>query len=411
MNARSKEQLTAKQKEECRAMVMQLNGCIRTLALHGEHNKTYSTLLERLSTLIDRILPSMGGRLELQFVDDLLFINGATLSVNAMMADRFRSLSRFLVARGLGGLSIDSSISAESITEWIRLISPQPMTEDQTAELKSKLYPLRGRGIDSLDPRSLAGSEEFEMTQVSSMSFAFQVYARAIVGFREFLKALERGEDPFSGKINLVRVVQDLVDIVRSDVTTPMRILELRYRSQDAMQRSVQRYIFGHAANTCIYALLIGVMMDLDRLALLDLGTCALLAKVGHALLPEEMTERPGMLSRDERRRLRFAMISAVQQLVGESRISDTTMRRVIIAYEHHSPYRHPQTQERMDTHPYARIVAVADAYDAMRTQRAWRKPLIAEIALGSLKKEADRRYDPVVVGVLDALLKHRIYA
>ena len=411
MSIRPKEQLPPEQKAICRTMVMQLNGCLRTLALHGAHNRTYTMLLGRLMAEIGKLLPSMGGRIELQFIDDLLFVNGVTLQVNAMMAERFRSLARFLADRDVGGLSIDTAVTAEALTDWFTKLLPPPRSDDDKAALKGQLYGLRGQGIDTLDPQSLAGSHEYDVLRVSSMSFALQTYARTIVGFREFLRALEQGEDPFAGKINVVRVVQDLVDIVRTDVSIPLRTLELRYRNEKGLQRYIQRYIFGHAANTCIYALLIGVMMGLDRLALLDLGASALLAKIGHALLPDEMTERPGMLSPEERQKLRLAMVSAVQQLVGKSRISDATMRRVIVSYEHHSPYRHPGTGAVIDLHPFSRIVTVADAYDAMRTRRTWRAPLPAEIALGSLKKESDRRYDPAVVGVLDALLKHRIYA
>ena len=45
-----------------------------------------------------------------------------------------------------------------------------------------------------------------------------------------------------------------------------------------------------------------------------------------------------------------------------------------------------------------ARIISVADSYDAMTTDRSYRKALSSEIALGTLKEKAGIQYDAAVV-------------
>mgnify|MGYP001205430821 CR=1 FL=1 len=120
-----------------------------------------------------------------------------------------------------------------------------------------------------------------------------------------------------------------------------------------------------------------------------------LLADVGFALLPEALTERPSVLSPQEYAELRVFMMRAVQSLIGRGRLSDAMMRRVIVAYEHHEPQR--------DAHLYSRIVAVADAFDALVSGRPWRAPNEPTVALAMLRQDR-QRFDPLVVETLWSL-------
>ena len=49
-----------------------------------------------------------------------------------------------------------------------------------------------------------------------------------------------------------------------------------------------------------------------------------------------------------------------------------------------------------------SRIIAVADAYTAMTTDRPYRKALSTQEALDELKKETGKKWDPIVIDTLE---------
>jgi HD-GYP domain-containing protein (c-di-GMP phosphodiesterase class II) len=384
---------------EGRLLVLQLNANLRTLFVHGPNNAAFLSALDKLIETINGLLPHVGGRLELRVYDDIVMLNGGVLRANAQTAAVFSALGRQLALRGVGGLTFTRSMDQELLRHWFLRFGQPADTADQRALIHRSLGELTGHGIET-HPLLALTRQDLEVVRLNSLSFALQAYGRAVLGFRAFVLALEGGRDPFRGKLNLVRVVQDLVDIAVTSPGLLRRVLAMRDEHREAFVTAAGDYAARHAASTCLWSLLVGATLELGRFELLDLGTSALLAKVGFALLPEDMTEKPGELSAEERRQVRLATVRAVQALIAKSRLSDIMMRRVVVAYEHQRPYAHP-TGEPTNTHVYSRIVAVTDAFDAMLTPRPWRGALPAEVAVQNLRAQAGQRFDPVLVGLL----------
>jgi hypothetical protein len=126
---------------------------------------------------------------------------------------------------------------------------------------------------------------------------------------------------------------------------------------------------------------------------------------MGFSLLPEELLLTDKVFNEKERDELRLSMRHKVHELMGKGRLSAPLIRRTIVAYEHHIPYRNPVTQQINKIHPFARIVAVADAYDSLTTKRPWREAYPPDEALRLLVKNEGQRFDPTVVKVLVNLL------
>lgn len=372
--------------------VLQLLSAIRTAQLHGPGNHATTTAIQRLVEVANALIDSSGGVVRIQLVDDILLVNAIRFQPRTISHQHFDTLKGFLHERGIGGVAFLRPLTEAEVREWLVVASRPVRDERDAAELRAALQRLVDLGIEVLEIQTLAGVDDFASVNVSTMSYALQTYARAVIGFRELVSALRAGRDPFSGRIHVVRVVQDLVDIAGERIDLLLKILELRRVNGALLKDS---YSEVHAANTCLASILIGRLLGLDRVALLDLGTSALLADVGFALLPEALTERQSVLSPQEYAELRVFMMRAVQSLIGRGRLSDAMMRRVIVAYEHHEPQR--------DAHLYSRIVAVADAFDALVSGRPWRAPNEPTVALAMLRQDR-QRFDPLVVETLWSL-------
>lgn len=238
-------------------------------------------------------------------------------------------------------------------------------------------------------------------------------FARAIVAFREVVRHLEARRDPLLGKLSLVRVVQDLVDVACQH---PALLREVAHRGatsvspgRTALTSELRRGISvskddlpRHAAGICAIALLIGVEAGLTRLELLDLGTGALLSKVGFALLPED---RPGTSKREEQDVLRRGAMRAFQGLVRKSWLLDMMVRSFIVANEHVLTGVPPRS-----LHPYSRVVVVADAYHALISD-CLGEAMSSQEALHRLRAgEGQRPLDGEVIDLLIRVLGGRSY-
>lgn len=382
-----------------RALVLQLNANVRTLFVHGPNNAAFLASLGKLLETINALLPLGGGRLELRVCDDIVLLNSGVLRATPATAPAFTLLSRQLALRDVGGLGFTRTMDMEVLRHWFLRFGQPIETPEQQALMRRSLDELGPYGIETYAPRAL-NRQDMEVVRLNSLSYALQAYGRAILSFRAFVLALEGGRDPFLGKLNVVRVVQDLVDIAATNPGILRRVLRMRDEHREAFITASGDYVARHAASTCLWALLVGTTLRLGRFELLDLGTSALLAKVGFALLPEDMTEKTGELTPHERHQVRLATVRAVQALIAKSRLSDIMMRRVVVAYEHQRPYAAPGG-EPGSTHVYSRIVAVSDAFDAMLTPRPWRAALSMDTAVSNLVAQAGQRFDPVLVDLL----------
>ncbi len=229
----------------------------------------------------------------------------------------------------------------------------------------------------------------------------FDAYARAAVAFRHVGDDIRAGGDPWADRgDDVAEAVRDLADFA---LAKPVLLLEaiaaVRY---DEAALPID-YASRHAANTCVYSILIGAQLGLARRELAELGEVALFADVALAVLPEQYTQRATALPKAERRRIRASMLQAAQLLLADDPTRQEALQ-IVVAYEHHAPYRSKASSARSRRHPYARIVAVADVYDALRSRRPWRSSFLAAEAFSSIWAARDGKFDPAVVEALRLL-------
>ena len=149
----------------------------------------------------------------------------------------------------------------------------------------------------------------------------------------------------------------------------------------------------------------LALAMGLSRMAAETVGQAALLHDLGKIAVPEAILRKAGALTAEEWIVMRRHPLTGAQ-IVSPLEFFD---EGAIIVRHHH---------ERLDGSGYpdglagegipvgARIVAVADVYDALTSGRPYRGPLGRDEAVGMLRAEAGRTLDGRVVTLLEALLE-----
>jgi len=164
-------------------------------------------------------------------------------------------------------------------------------------------------------------------------------------------------------------------------------------------------YTAGHSLRVSRISMLIGKTMGLPFEDLRDIELGGILHDIGKIGVPESILWKPAQLTPDEREVMRkHPSISA--QIIGELR----GLRRAREYVKHHHEYfdgnGYPDGLAGDAIPVGARIILVSDAYDAMTTDRPYRKAIGHERAVKELEAGRGTQFDPVVVDALMKLLE-----
>lgn len=123
---------------------------------------------------------------------------------------------------------------------------------------------------------------------------------------------------------------------------------------------------------------------------------------IGKIATPDSVLLKPGKLTEDEWEIMKQHPNVGLSILNGSSR--PILKAAAVIAHQHHEKYDgsgYPQGLKGEDIHPYARIVAVADVFDALSHKRCYKDAWPPEQVVGYLREAAGRHLDPRFVDLL----------
>ncbi|HEY8791944.1 MAG TPA: HD-GYP domain-containing protein [Gaiellaceae bacterium] len=164
------------------------------------------------------------------------------------------------------------------------------------------------------------------------------------------------------------------------------------------------RYTAGHSAAVSIYAKDIALRMGLDEQQQQLAHLCGLVHDIGKIGLPAGLLEKPGALTLEERRDMQR------HSEIGEKILANVeTYAEIAAIVRHH--------HERVDGQGYpdgrwgdeipvlSRIIAVADAYNAMTSDRPYRDAMPSRVARLRLAQAVETQFDTAVVAAFEAIL------
>jgi putative two-component system response regulator len=162
-----------------------------------------------------------------------------------------------------------------------------------------------------------------------------------------------------------------------------------------------------HVMRMSRYAGLLGQALDARPEWIDDLACATPLHDIGKVAVPDAILRKPGPLTADERRIVETHTTSGAAILDGVS--ADVLKLAHEIVLTHHERWDgtgYPRRLAGADIPLSGRIVAVADAFDAIATDRVYRKALGFEAAVLEIRRGAGSAYDPQVVEAFSSQLE-----
>jgi len=190
---------------------------------------------------------------------------------------------------------------------------------------------------------------------------------------------------------------------------TFMSSLQLRSAYDDTLGVLIRaleekdRYTAGHAGRVARYAQYIGEELGLPTARLERLRYAALMHDVGKLAVPNHLLNKPGRLTADE-----YAVVSRHERVSVEilSMIDFLAPVAASASGEFNTYVVDEDDLGSAPIEPY--VVAVADAFDAMTSTRAYRQALAQDVAFDELRGRAGSQFHPVCVEALIRALDRR---
>jgi len=157
-------------------------------------------------------------------------------------------------------------------------------------------------------------------------------------------------------------------------------------------------YTRGHSVRVAVFAAQIGGQMGLDERQLENLEYAALLHDLGKLSLPSHILTKPSQLTDEEMDAMRNHPAAGAQMVERIPPLRGLTPH-VAAHHEWYGGGGYPSGVAGEKIPSFARILSVADAYDAMTTDRAYRPAMSEADALDEVLRGSGTQFDPDVVG------------
>ncbi len=215
------------------------------------------------------------------------------------------------------------------------------------------------------------------------------------------LQAINRRSDNFNNDdLEILSALANQVAVAIENANLYQELKDTFYGTAQALAETIEKrdpYTGGHTKRVMNYSLAIGRMMGLSKTELENLKLSAILHDIGKIGVRDSVLLKEGRLEPVELEAMNMhpkygsEILNHVKQL-----------KEVIPGMRgHHEKYDgsgYPDGLKNNEIPLTARIIAVADTFDAMTTDRPYRKALSAEAAFEELRRYAGKQFDPLIV-------------
>jgi HD-GYP domain-containing protein (c-di-GMP phosphodiesterase class II) len=182
------------------------------------------------------------------------------------------------------------------------------------------------------------------------------------------------------------QVSHDIVQLLSDDELLPSDMFDLARHDYTT---------FVHVTNVAGYCVMLARRLELgDEQTLHDIAYGAMLHDIGKRSIPPAVLAKPGRLTPQERELIERHPTLGYRELCQRT---DLSFGQLMMVYQHHEwmdGRGYPVGVLGMEIHPWARLLAIADVFDAITARRPYRQPLSIHEALSHQEKLAGSHFD-----------------
>lgn len=214
-------------------------------------------------------------------------------------------------------------------------------------------------------------------------------YIEKVDEITHVIKAIGRG-----GSINIQEINQISRHIIR-DFDTLSDVLNYLH-----LVRPLDDYTYSHSLNVSLMAIIIGKWMRMSEAEVDELATAGLLHDIGKTKVPEALLEKPGKLTEEEFEEVKKHTILGYIMLENVKDASANIRYSVLMHHEKIDGSGYPFGAFDCEIPLFSKIIAIADIYDAMTSNRAYRSKMCPFEVVRNFEQQTFGKLDTEVLTV-----------
>jgi len=197
--------------------------------------------------------------------------------------------------------------------------------------------------------------------------------------------------DALQDKLKEVKILSKEIEETQKEVVFTM----------GAIVESRSKETGNHVKRVAEYSKLFALKMGLDIKEAEILKQASPMHDIGKIAIPDSILNKPGVLTQDERE------IMKTHAKIGYEMLSHSKRPLIkcasIVSYEHHEKWDgsgYPRELKGEEIHIYGRITAIADVFDALGSERCYKKAWSDDKVFSFLKEQRGKHFDPKLVDI-----------
>ncbi len=368
--------------EALSATIAQMTAAVTNAGLYSPDHPQVQHSIDTAHALLVEIL-SQKKELTILLIAGDIVINDQPFSSRPSAASNF---DRILRKKGIERLTFLAGLTKSELKSFIaELVAPDATAIRSRECVKLGKVELRALQTDdaagaSHDPSLQAVSpralEELMSLSASELDALKELHGR----IKKHKKIEVRGVE---------EIVRGFIRGMRRDIN-PLSLL--------ASLKSLHEYTFTHVTNVCILTMTQAESLGFSGEHLHQIGVASLLHDVGKVFIPEDILNKPGKLTQEERRIIETHTVKGARYLMGLEGIPKLS---VLTALEHHLKFDgsgYPSIRGGWPPNIVSQLIMVSDVFDAMRSKRSYQEAFPVEQITGILVRESGTAFNPVLV-------------
>lgn len=184
---------------------------------------------------------------------------------------------------------------------------------------------------------------------------------------------------------------------------TNNELIEINDSVMQALAKTIDakdKYTKGHSVRVARYSRELAARMGKSKKEQDEIYRVALLHDMGKIRIPDAIINKPGKLTEQEFSMIKLHPVTGYHILKGIRRFKDLGIGAKY-HHEHYDGTGYPSGLKGENIPEIARIIAVADSYDAMASNRSYRNALPQEVVRGEIEKGKGTQFDPKIADVM----------
>ncbi|NDV27443.1 HD-GYP domain-containing protein [Desulfovibrio sp. JC010] len=303
------------------------------------------------------------------------------------MADEVRVIKKKDVKPGMYVRTYGTGSFSDPHVEVGRVIESLDDIAKYLPDDTERVEILTGKSLPAMDPsgnKKAKNAEEAARNLADALPEARRVHEEALDYAHKFIEDVRKGKT-----VEVEEAAPIVGEVIDSLTTNEPAALTL------AFLKRYDEYTYTHSINVNLYSLLLGKALGLTREELEMLGIAALFHDVGKGRIPNKVLNKPGKLTDAEYGIMKTHSQKGLEVLRDVEGLDQAVLRGVVEHHERYDGNGYPSGVKGENIHPFGRIIAISDVYDALTSVRVYKKAVTPAKTLSQMYKWKGTDFDP----------------